>query len=145
MNCPKCSSEKKIKSGFAKGRQRYKHKDCGYNYTVELKPAARLDSIKKQALRLYLEDSGFRSIGRLSGVSSVSVLNRIRKFGKETRELNLESKEAETVEVDEMHSYTGSKKTVGRYGLLLGEREKSPLILSSETEAVKQPESFGTK
>ncbi|OAV70330.1 hypothetical protein Barb6_01785 [Bacteroidales bacterium Barb6] len=30
MNCPKCSSEKKIKSGFAKGRQRYKCKKCGY-------------------------------------------------------------------------------------------------------------------
>ncbi|OAV66679.1 Transposase [Bacteroidales bacterium Barb6XT] len=77
---------------------------------IIIKPAAKPDSIKKQALRLYLEGSGFRSIGRLSGVSSVSVLNRIRKFGKETRELNLESKEAETVEVDEMHSCTGSKK-----------------------------------
>ncbi|OAV66930.1 Transposase [Bacteroidales bacterium Barb6XT] len=145
MNCPKCSSEKKLKSGFAKGRQRYKCKDCGYNYTVELKPATKPDSIKKQALRLYLEGSGFRSIGRLLGVSSVSALNRIRKFGKETRELNLESKKAETVEVDEMHSYTGSKKTVVGYGLPLREREKSSLILSSETEAVKRPESFGTK
>ncbi|OAV71818.1 Transposase [Bacteroidales bacterium Barb6] len=54
---------KKDKSGFTKGRQRYKCKDCGYNYTVELKSTAKPDSIKKQALRLYLEGSGFRSIG----------------------------------------------------------------------------------
>ncbi|OAV70329.1 Transposase [Bacteroidales bacterium Barb6] len=66
--------------------------------------------MKKQALRLYLEGSGFRSIGRLLGVSNVSVLNWIRKFGKETQELNLESKETGTVEVDEMHLYTGSKR-----------------------------------
>ncbi|OAV64486.1 Transposase [Bacteroidales bacterium Barb6XT] len=116
-----------------------------YNYTVELKSAAKPDSMKKQALHLYLEGLGFRSIGRLSGVGNVSVLNRIRKLGRETRELNLESKEAETVEVDEMHSCTGSNKTVAGYGLPLRERQKSSLILSSETEAVKQPESFGTK
>ncbi|OAV71428.1 Transposase [Bacteroidales bacterium Barb6] len=68
------------------------------------------ESWKKQALQLYLEGSGFRSIGSLLGVSNVSVLNWIRKYGKEVPELNLESKETETVEVGEMHSYTGSKK-----------------------------------
>ncbi|OAV69518.1 hypothetical protein Barb6XT_00447 [Bacteroidales bacterium Barb6XT] len=34
---------KKDKSGFTKGRQRYKCKDCGYNYTVELKSTAKPD------------------------------------------------------------------------------------------------------
>jgi hypothetical protein len=29
MNCPKCASEKKVKSGVVKGRQRYKCKECG--------------------------------------------------------------------------------------------------------------------
>ncbi|OAV63834.1 Transposase [Bacteroidales bacterium Barb6XT] len=68
------------------------------------------ESWKKQALQLYLEGSGFRSIGSLLRVSNVSVLNWIRKYGKEVPELNLKSKETETVEVGEMHSYTGSKK-----------------------------------
>ncbi|OAV63485.1 Transposase [Bacteroidales bacterium Barb4] len=81
-----------------------------YNYTVELKPAAKPDPMKKQALRLCLEGLGFRSIGKLSGVSNVSVLNRIRKFGKETQALHLESKKTERAEVDEMHTYAGSKK-----------------------------------
>ncbi|OAV64712.1 Transposase [Bacteroidales bacterium Barb6XT] len=110
MKCPKCSSGKKIKASLAKGRQRYKCKDCGYNYTVELKLAAKPDSMKKQALQLCLEGLIFRSIGRLSGVSNVSVLNRIRKFGKETQALRLESKKTERAEVDEMHAYAGSKK-----------------------------------
>ncbi|OAV66783.1 Transposase [Bacteroidales bacterium Barb6XT] len=145
MKCPKCSSGKKDKLSLAKGRQRYKHKDCGYNYTVELKPAAKPGSMKKQVLRLYLEGLGFRSIGRLSGVSNVSVLNWIREFGKETQVLHLESKKTEKAEVDEMHAYAGSKKTVNGFGLLLKGRENGSLILSSGTEAVKQPESFGTK
>lgn len=39
MNCPKCSSDKKVKSGFTKGRQRYKCKGRGCNFTVEMKSA----------------------------------------------------------------------------------------------------------
>ncbi|OAV72079.1 Transposase [Bacteroidales bacterium Barb4] len=99
----------KIKAGFSKGRERYKCKDCGCNYTVELKSTAKPESMKKQVLRLYLEYSGFCSIGRLPGVSNVSVLNRIRKYGKEAGTLHLESIGTERAEADEMHTYAGSK------------------------------------
>jgi transposase-like protein len=81
MNCPKCTSDKKVKSGIIKGIQRYKCKACGCNYTVELKSTAKPQSMKKQALHLYLEGLGFRSIGRILGVSNVSILNWIRSFG----------------------------------------------------------------
>jgi transposase-like protein len=112
MNCPKCSSEKKVKSGFTKGRQRYKCKECGCNYSVELKSTVKPESMKKQALHLYLEGLGFRSTGRFLGVSNVSVLNWVRSFGKEVEEFNSQNQGIEMVEVDEMHSYTGSKKPV---------------------------------
>ncbi|KAA6315061.1 hypothetical protein EZS27_034420, partial [termite gut metagenome] len=36
MNCPKCTCAKSVKSGIIKGTQRYKSKECGCNYTVEL-------------------------------------------------------------------------------------------------------------
>ena len=110
MNCPKCKSDKKIKTGFVKARQRYKCKECGYHFTVELKSTAKPVSMKKAALHLYLEGSGFRSIGRFLGVSNVSVLQWIRNFGKEIHDLHSDSKEIEIVEVDETHSYIGSKK-----------------------------------
>ena len=112
MNCPKCKSDKRIKAGFVKARQRYKCKECGYYFTVELKSTAKSTSIKKAALHLYLEGLGFRSIGRFLGVSNVSVLQWIRSFGDAIHELHAESKEIEVVEVDEMRSYIGSKKTV---------------------------------
>jgi transposase-like protein len=41
--------------------------------------------MKKLALHMYLEGLGFRAIGRLLGVSNVSVLNWIRSFGKEVK------------------------------------------------------------
>jgi hypothetical protein len=78
----------------------------------KLKSTAKPKFLKKQALHLYLEGLGFRSIGRFLGVSNVSVFNWIRSFGKEVEKLNTESQEIEMVEVDEMHSYIGSKKTI---------------------------------
>ena len=44
--------------------------------------------------------------------NNVSVLRWIRAFGQEVKELNREKQQIEMVEVDEMHSYIGSKKTV---------------------------------
>jgi transposase-like protein len=81
MNCPQCSSDTNVKSGFAKGRQRYKCKACGYHFTVENKSTTKPLSMKKQALHLYLEGLSFRSIGKLLGVSNVTVLNWIKASG----------------------------------------------------------------
>ena len=41
--------------------------------------------MKKLALQLYLVGFGFRSIGRVLGVSNVTVLNWIRAFGEQNR------------------------------------------------------------
>ena len=109
MNCPRCNSSNHKKNGIVGGRQRYKCHDCGYNYTVELKSTAFSTSVKKQALQLYLEGLGFRSIGRFLGVSHVSVQKWIKKFGQELENLKSEN-EISIVELDEMHTYVGNKK-----------------------------------
>nr|WP_321497376.1 IS1 family transposase [uncultured Methanolobus sp.] len=109
MNCPKCKSSNHKKNGKVGGRQRYKCHDCGYNYTVEIKSTASSTSVKRQALQLYLEGLGFRSIGRILGVSHVSVYKWIKKFGQELEDLKNEN-EIEIVELDEMHTYIGNKK-----------------------------------
>ncbi|MDO5839993.1 IS1 family transposase [Methanosarcina mazei] len=109
MDCPKCNSSTHKKNGIVDGRQRYKCHDCGYNYSVELKSTASPTSVKRQALQLYLEGLGFRSIGRFLGVSHVSVQKWIKKFGRELEDLKSE-KEISIVEMDEMHTYIGNKK-----------------------------------
>jgi len=145
MKCPKCLYEKSVKSGIIKGKQRYKCKGCGCNYTVELKSTAKPKFLKKQALHLYLEGLGFRSIGRFLGVSNVSVLNWIRSFGSEVEKLNSESKKIEMVEVDEMHSYIGSKKTIVGYGLLLIDMGKDSSTSLLATGAMKRQRNSGKK
>ncbi len=143
MNCPRCSHDKSNKDGFVKDIQRYKCKSCNYKYTVELKSTAKSKSIKKQALHLYLEGLGFRSIGRFLNVSNVSVLKWIRSFGEEIASLRKEDKVIEVVELDEMHSFIGSKKTTAGYGLLLIDLEKDLSTSLLAIEETKRQRSFG--
>ena len=145
MTCPQCHSLKSVKSGKIRDRQRYQCKECGCNYTVEIKSTAKPQSQKKQALHLYLEGLGFRSIGRFLGVSNVSVLNWIRDFGKTVQYLHATSQPIEMVAVDEMHSYIGSKKTTVGYGWLLIDMGKDSSTSLLATEATKQQQRFGKK
>ena len=124
MNCPRCKSPNHKKNGKISERQRYQCHDCRYNYSVELKSTASSAFVKRQALQLYLEGLGFRSIGRILGVSHVSVQNWIKKYGKDMEDLKSEN-EIDIVELDEMHTYIGNKKNIAGYGLLLIELGKS--------------------
>ena len=119
MSCSRCFSIERVKNGMVRGVQRYRCKGCGYNYSVANSSRIKPLWMKKQALQLYLEGLGFRSIGGVLGVSNVSVLNWIRSFGNQLKALRKDSKEINIVELDEMHSYIGSKKIVAGYGLLL--------------------------
>ncbi|WP_321416953.1 IS1 family transposase [uncultured Methanomethylovorans sp.] len=109
MNCPRCKSPNHKKNGKISGCQRYQCHDCGYNYSVELKSTASSTVVKRQALQLYLEGLGFRQIGRILGVSHVSVHKWIKKFGQDLEDLKSDN-EIAIVELDEMHAYIGNKK-----------------------------------
>lgn len=139
MNCPKCKSSSHRKNGIVNGRQRYKCHDCGYNYSVELKSTASSPFVKRQALQLYLEGLGFRSIGRILGVSHVSVQKWIKKFGQELEELKSENA-ISVVELDEMHTYIGNKKNIAGSGLLLlglGTNSSTALLVAEEQKPDK--------
>jgi hypothetical protein len=82
---------------------------------------------KRQALELYLEGLGLRSIGRILKFSNVSILNWVKAFGEALSEIKREEP-VQVMELDEMHSYIGSKKTIAGYGLLLIEMKKDSSI-----------------
>ncbi len=139
MNCPRCKSPNHKKNGKMSERQRYQCHDCGYNYSVELKSTASSTSVKRQALQLYLEGLGFRSIGRLLGVSHVSVQNWIKKFGQDLEDLKSEN-EITIVELDEIHTYIGNKKNIAGSGLLLielGKSSSTALLVAEERKPDK--------
>ena len=144
MQCPKCNTDDYTNDGIVKSKQRYKCKKCNYRYTVQIKSTAKPKELKRFALILYLEGLGFRSIGRILKVSNVSVLNWIRDFGKSVLELKSDD-EIEVVEMDEMHTYIGQKKTTAGYGLLLIEMEKGLSNVFSVQGILKREKSFGKK
>jgi transposase-like protein len=68
MDCMKCGSTDHRKNGVIRGKQRYRCVSCGYNFTNTHgrgKPLA----LRLQALKLYTENVGIRSISRLLEVS----------------------------------------------------------------------------
>lgn len=119
--CPKCHSSNIVKHGIIQLKQRYLCNECKYHFTV-----AKLGkSLEKyyivRALQLHLEGLGFRAIERIIGVSNVTILKWIRKYGQQLKEIRLEKDKDAIVEVDELCSYVGSKKNEYGSGLLLTE------------------------
>ena len=78
VKCPKCSNSRCVKDGIIKGQQRYLCKDCQYRHTVAC--VGKSPTMKRQALPLYLEGLGFRSIRRFLHCSHVSVYNMDQGF-----------------------------------------------------------------
>ena len=137
MNCPKCKSDSYIKDGFVQGRQRYKCKRCIYRYTVVQKSDVKSPDTRRMAFEMYLEGLGFRAIGRLLRISYGTVYQWIRKWDGQL-DLPKRNEPIAVVELDEMHTYVGSKKTTDGYGLLLIDMENGLSLLSVATGQVKQ-------
>lgn len=142
--CPKCQKPDLIKDGFTKGKQRYKCKICSHRTIFSTNTYHSNVSIKRQALHLYLEGLGFRSIGRILKFSHVSIYRWIKSFGEKLKNIQKKEKAAIKVEIDEMHTYV-KKKTQNGYGYLLIELEKSSLILLSVEEIQKQDSNYGKR
>ena len=88
------------------------------------------------ALELYLEGLGFRSIGRLIKVSHISVFNWIKQYGQNMDLLQNDHAICVT-EIDEMHSYIGSKKTQSGSGLQLDRYAKEFVSLTIGDRSTK--------
>jgi transposase-like protein len=137
MQCPQCRSERNVKNGIVKNRQRYKCKECRHNYTFSYSYFEEKDKKRRFGLSMYLEGLGFHSIGRLLQVSHVTVMNWIKKYGSELTHIR-NPRPVEIMELDELHTYIGSKKTTNEFGLVLIEKGESSLISFWGVEAQKQ-------
>ena len=84
LNCPRCTSANKVKSGLKEGRQRYKCKQCRYLFTVAQKSDTATTDQRRLALTLYLEGLGFRSIGRVLGFSHVASISGSKRLARKS-------------------------------------------------------------
>jgi transposase len=109
MNCRKCGGEQIVKNGHHLGKQRFKCKKCGFQFT---RPDAKgkPPQTKCLAVILYVTGLSLRSIASIVNVSPKAVLDWVRAFGAATYEKPTPAGEV-IVELDEMWHFITSKKT----------------------------------
>ena len=110
IHCKRCGSAAFVKSGLVRGHQRFRCRDCGYNFTntpARGKPAA----MKALAVLLYaMGNMSYGMIARLFGVSEVAVFKWIRKESAALPEPTTPA-DVEIVQLDEMWHFVDGKKT----------------------------------
>ena len=114
MKCTKCGSEHSVKNGKHHDRQRYKCKECGYQFTLE-KPRGKDIEQKCLAIILYINGLSFRSIAKIVKVSHKAVYDWVRSFAIETYQKPVPQGDV-VIELDEMWHYIKVKKTNFGYG-----------------------------
>jgi transposase-like protein len=73
-------------------------------------PLGYSDEVKREAVRLYLEGTNFRRIGRILGVNHQSVINWVNSYHAALPDAEQPVASPETLEMDEMFTFIGSKK-----------------------------------
>lgn len=122
LQCPDCASVAKItKSGIIQGRQRYKCGSCGYHFSVH-KAGKQIDQYYViKALQLYLEGISYREIERLLGVSHVSVMNWVRKYGVKAPAQTDYHPTYKVLSHTELHAYMEKRENMKGFGMIITE------------------------
>ena len=98
---------------------------------------------------MYLEGLGFRSIGRILGVSNVTVLKWMRRIAREIVAIRASGESGNvgirTMELDEMWHYVGKKNEKSGCGLLLIETPEKYLPGNSVLVEGQLAENCGAK
>jgi transposase-like protein len=113
--CPYCrATNRQIKAGLNRaGSQRFQCRECNRHYTPEPKINGYPEDVRKQAVRLYLEGTNQRRIGRILSVNHQSVANWINAYHEQLQASPLKHRKpgkVATAEVDELFTFVGTKK-----------------------------------
>ena len=79
QKCYKCGAKQIVKNGKVFGRQRYKCKNCGYQFTKNA-PAGRPIHIKLLAHTLYSAGFSMRQVADIIGITAQSISRWIKKW-----------------------------------------------------------------
>ena len=138
--CKKCGVSSYVKNGIFRGKQRYKCKDCGCQFT-DTPPRGKSPELKEIAVILYVYCGiSMIKIGKMCGVSNVAVLYWIRAAGKIAPDLNSKS-DSGIVMLDEMwHFVNGKKNKIWLWRAIDGQtrRPLAWLLGNRDANTVKQ-------
>jgi len=115
--CLKCGNEQAVKSGHARGRQRYKCKRCGYQYTRS-SPKGRPFKDKVLAVVLFLSGLSMNATATIVGVSAKTVYMWIKEFYHKYAEMPEPTDGVKEMEIDEMCHYLSKKNSGSGSGKL---------------------------
>ncbi|WP_019986847.1 IS1/IS1595 family N-terminal zinc-binding domain-containing protein [Rudanella lutea] len=119
--CPKCSNTNAVRNGVLNGRQRFRCKQCHYNFTVEKAGKSISSYYVIKALQLYIEGVSYREIERLLGVSHVSVMNWVKKYQIKVPENNNYHPTYKILSNKELAEYFSKPENVSGAGMIVTE------------------------
>lgn len=130
--CPKCNSQQVTKSGIVNARQRFRCKKCKYHFTVN-KVGKQIDNYYvTKALQLYIEGISYREIERILGVSHVSVMNWVKKYGVRPPE-NLDYRPTyKVLSHNELIEFIADKKSLTGAGMMVTELGDKYMLIKWE-------------
>ncbi len=111
MFCTKCDRENVYKSGFVKGKQRYKCKECGRQF-APTKHHNKTQTKKLTTILPYINGLSLRTIARLMSVSATAILKWIKQYTlKNYEKPKPQTNTTVVIELDEVwHHYLQRKK-----------------------------------
>ena len=109
--CKNCQSEKVIKSGQVRNKQRYKCKECGYNFVIgDGRTSEKIIALKALCVLFYsLGKGSYNMLGKLFNRNRSLVYRWIREAGINTEE-PVVSERITQIEFDELWHFIQSKK-----------------------------------
>src|SRR6188472_1069432 len=81
LRCKRCGSGEHVKNGLMRGKQRYRCRACGLNFT-DTPPRGMPLRVKVTAVLLYLSGLSMNRSAKLLGVSTPSVMTWIEQFAE---------------------------------------------------------------
>ena len=123
ITCHHCGSPDQRKNGSYRGVQRYVCKGCGRRFTSRGDRFAK--QIKAQALDMYLNNVGMRTMARFVGASPTGVLKWIRIAGERLAEQSRQTADLiaddlpEVIEMDDIYTFVQKNSTGPWSGLLI--------------------------
>ncbi len=101
--CPKCGQRGAIRSGFAQGEQRWKCKECTYQFT-RTRPRGRPLWQKSLVVFLYSYGLSMRSIASIFHVQPSTVFKWVRSYAKDHQPVP-EAGDIMIMELNDMHHH----------------------------------------
>ncbi|HEY9016553.1 MAG TPA: IS1 family transposase [Gemmatimonadales bacterium] len=108
LRCKGCGGEEHVKNGFMRGKQRYRCKACGLNFTDTPLPGKPL-AMKVTAVLLYVSGLSMNRTAKLLGVSTPTIQAWIEQFAKTYAQKPAPEGRAVVIELDEMWHYLKKK------------------------------------